>query len=684
MTQPDHPQQPVQNAKIQWQDDTPISTEYGDVYFSKDNGVEETRYVFLQNNHLQGRWRSNSSSNSNYSGNSNYSKNPASFTIAETGFGTGLNFLCAAQLWRQENRAYEHLHFVSVEKFPLTRQQLHDALALHPEFSWIAKPLLQHYPPLVKGTHRLYFHEHRISLTLMFGDAQTCFQSLNGVVDAWFLDGFAPSKNPDMWQPQLFTQLARLSHGQTSFSTFTAAGVVKRGLQEAGFHVNKVTGYGRKRDMLAGHFNSGQEKPTHLPHQEKPWFQFHYKTQPHGKAAIVGAGMAGCSAARSLAHRGWQVDVYETQDTIASQGSGNPSGVTFVKPSIHDTAQNRYYQSAYFNATRAIRNLFEHHDIAEGEHWGLNGVIRLAYSEKEAAEQEALLASGVWPADAVQPLTPPQIKQEYNLTTACNGLLLKHGGWLNPPIYCQTLVQHPNIQVHTHRPVTNIQFTGTNETPSWQINDQHDYDAVVLACAFDCAEFELSQHFPLRSIRGQITYLPATEDSRHLAVPVNYDGYINPAHNGFHCAGATFTPKCNDSNELEEDHQWNLNQLRGVLPKLAQQLDDNQTHQGRVGFRCQTPDYLPIVGPAPDLEKCDTDYAPLGKGFLRNPFPISNSLPGLFVSIGHGSRGITSTHLAAEILASYICGDPQPIDQDVLEAIHPARFLIRNIIRRKC
>ena len=630
MTQPDHPQQPVQNAKIQWQDDTPISTEYGDVYFSKDNGVEETRYVFLQNNHLQSRWQSNSSSNSNHSGNSIYS-NPASFTIAETGFGTGLNFLCAAQLWRQENRAFEHLHFVSVEKFPLTRQQLHDALALHPEFSWIAKPLLQHYPPLVKGTHRLYFHEHRISLTLMFGDAQTCFQSLNGVVDAWFLDGFAPSK--------------KLLKCPASMSLF---------LPYPGTLF------------------------TWNPASCKPRFT------THGKVAIVGAGMAGCSAARSLAHRGWQVDVYETQDTIASQGSGNPSGVTFVKPSIHDTAQNRYYQSAYFNATRAIRNLFEHHNMAEGEHWGLNGVIRLAYSEKEAAEQEALLASGVWPAEAVQPLTPAQLEQEYNLTTACNGLLLKHGGWLNPPIYCQTLVQHPNIQVHTHRPVTNIQFTGTSETPSWQINDKDDYDAVVLACAFDCAEFELSQHFPLRSIRGQITYLPATEDSRHLAVPVNYDGYINPAHNGFHCVGATFTPKCNDSNELEEDHQWNLNQLRGVLPKLAQQLDDNQTHQGRVGFRCQTPDYLPIVGPAPDLEKCDTDYAPLGKGFLRNPFPINNSLPGLFVSIGHGSRGITSTHLAAEILASYICGDPQPIDQDVLEAIHPARFLIRNIIRRKC
>ncbi len=676
MDQPANKRERISAADIQWQSNTPISQQYGDVYFSRDDGVAETEYVFLQQNRLLERWSASSDTSLD-----------SSFTIAETGFGTGLNFLCAAQLWKQSNNNYKHLHYVSVEKYPVTKQDLTTACNQHPQFNWLSDELLRQYPALIAGTHRLYFAKANITLTLLFGDAIHCFDSLQGLVDAWFLDGFAPAKNPDMWQPELFLQMARLSHPQTTFATFTAAGIVKRGLQQAGFDVKKVSGFGRKREMLRGTIENKSPQPNELHHQDKPWFQYGYKKRCAGKLAVIGGGLAGCTAARSLAQRGWQVDVYEQKSQIATQGSGNPSGITFVKPSLHDNAQNRYYQSAYLNSCRFIRNLFSQQQVEEGDGWRLNGVIRLAYNQVEQKEQQALIENQVWPEELLQAFTAEQLQQQYGLDTPHNGILLKGGGWLSPQGYCQQLLKHPKISVKTNSSVSTLHsIQSETDAPRWVINNSSElYDAVILASAFHCNQFEFSQHLPLRSIRGQITYLPATEQSQQHQHAVNYDGYINPAYNGFHCVGATFTPKFNEAIVLEQDHQWNCQQLENALPEMAQQLNIKNipSHKGRVGFRCQTPDYLPVVGPMPNPDQFLRDYAPLAKGFLRKPFAIENALPGLFITAGHGSRGITSTYLAAEILASYLCGEPQPIDDEVLHAIHPARFLIRDIVRRK-
>ncbi len=236
-------------SPIEWRTDQqgqpqPYSTIFQDVYYSSDNGLLETDYVFLQGNHLTQRWQQLKTS---------------TFTIIETGFGTGLNFLCAAQLWLQYAPENASLHFISIEKFPLSLSEIGTTLALWPVLNQISAPFLALYQDLTSKSVQLF--DGRVQLTLLIGDATDCLTKTTATADAWFLDGFAPAKNPDMWQPVLFAQMTRLSKNNTTFATFTSAGIVKRGLQAAGFHVSKQAGFGKKRQMLTGHF-IGENKPS--------------------------------------------------------------------------------------------------------------------------------------------------------------------------------------------------------------------------------------------------------------------------------------------------------------------------------------------------------------------------------------------------------------------------------------
>lgn len=233
-------QNPSSNiANIEWRDGQPYACEFQNVYFSTDNGLLETDHVFLQGNDLATHWLNAALQ---------------TFNIAETGFGTGLNFLCAAKYWLEIAPQQAKLHFISVEKYPLNMQDIRTALNLWPQLNTVSEPFLAQYENLVSGSQGIFLYNNRVQLSLLIGDATECFSHINNEIDAWFLDGFAPSKNPDMWKATLFQQMARLSNPNTTFSTFTSAGDVRRGLINAGFEVSKRSGFGKKREMLTGRF----------------------------------------------------------------------------------------------------------------------------------------------------------------------------------------------------------------------------------------------------------------------------------------------------------------------------------------------------------------------------------------------------------------------------------------------
>ena len=264
----------TRNANITWSEDgQPVSTEFDDVYFNSICGVEETRYVFIEQNDLPQRFAA--------------LQEHETFTIAETGFGSGLSFLCAWHCFLEHAPATAQLHFVSVEKFPMTKSDLARTLALWPEFAEMAEALVGNYPHNFPGFHRRPFEKGQVKLTLIMDDVHNALPKISPTVNAWFLDGFSPAKNPEMWNTGLFRNVAAKSAPGATYATFTVARMVRMGIKEAGMTMTKVSGFGKKREMIRGIVT-----PTDAA-VDKPWLApVPYKGDKR-QALIIGAGLRG-------------------------------------------------------------------------------------------------------------------------------------------------------------------------------------------------------------------------------------------------------------------------------------------------------------------------------------------------------------------------------------------------------
>ena len=654
------PETSSQQAHLEWDEQgQPLSSQFADVYFSNENALAETRYVFLANNQLPERFAALTANQQ--------------LVIGETGFGTGLNFLCAWQLFEQHATATARLHFVSVEKYPLNCADLQRALALWPELAPYAEQLLAQYVALHPGFQRLVFAGGRMVLTLLIGDARELFGQLDAQVDAWFLDGFAPAKNPDMWTPELFAELARLSHASTTLGTFTSTGYVRRRLNEAGFKMKRVPGLGKKWEVLKGGFIGTAETA------EKPWFARPQQPVGERSALVIGAGLAGCATAASLAQRGWQVTLLERHAAIAQEASGNPQGVLYLKLSAHHTTLSRLIVSGYGHTRRLLEQLHK------GTDWDNCGVLQLAFDAKEAQRQAQLAAA--FPADLLTNLDRSAAEAKAGITLPAGGLFYPEAGWVHPPALCALLSQQPNIQLRLHQEALELRRDGDR----WQAwNDKQllaSASVVVLASAAEIKGFTQSAGLPLKRIRGQITRLPATAASRALNTVVCAEGYVAPARQDEHTLGASFDFNSDDLTLNSADHASNLQLLEEISPELTGALNaatlDPEQLQGRAAFRCTSPDYLPIVGPLADTTAFAEAYTVLGKDARQVPDTPCPWLDGLYINSGHGSRGLITAPLSGELVAAWLNNEPLPLPADVAQACHPNRFALRALIRNK-
>ena len=655
---------PVQpNAQLDWDDQgRPRSRVFDDVYFSDKSGLDETRYVFLEQNRLQER----------------FAALPVGgrLVIGETGFGTGLNFLCAWQLFEQHAVPGARLHFVSVEKYPLRHADLQRALALWPALKPLADQLLAQYVAIHQGFQRLILANGRVTLTLLIGDALEQLPQLDAQIDAWFLDGFAPAKNPDMWTAELFAELARLAAPGSTISTFTSTGWVRRLLNSAGFKMKRTPGIGHKWEILRGEF-LGWPADAPLPAPIKPWFARPTALKGERRALVIGGGMAGCTSAASLAARGWQVSLLERHEGLAQEASGNPQGVLYLKLSAHGTALSQMIVSGFGHT----RRLLEH--LQRGVDWDACGVLQLAFNAKEA-ERQAQLAQAFAP-DLLHLLDRDQAQARAGVGLAYGGLFFPEGGWVHPPALCQWQARQPGITVHVLHEALKLRKVDEQ----WQAWDGDRLLAsapvVVLAGAAEVKRFAASAELPLKRIRGQITRLPQTTDSQALATVVCAEGYVAPVRLGEHTLGASFDFKSDDLAPTAAEHAGNLALLQEISPDLAQRLraDSLSPHtlEGRAAFRCTSPDYLPIVGPLVDPQAFAQAYDALRKDARHTPDIACPWLDGLYVNSGHGSRGLITAPLCAELLAAWLDNEPLPLPRSVAEACHPSRFALRALIR---
>ncbi|QLG92185.1 bifunctional tRNA (5-methylaminomethyl-2-thiouridine)(34)-methyltransferase MnmD/FAD-dependent 5-carboxymethylaminomethyl-2-thiouridine(34) oxidoreductase MnmC [Pseudomonas yamanorum] len=655
---------PVQpNAQLDWDDQgRPRSRVFDDVYFSDQSGLEETRYVFIEQNRLQAR----------------FAALPAGgrLVIGETGFGTGLNFLCAWQLFEQHAVPGARLHFVSVEKYPLSRPDLQRALALWPELKVFADQLLAQYVAIHQGFQRLVLDNGRVTLTLLIGDALEQLPQLDAQIDAWFLDGFAPAKNPDMWTAELFAELARLAAPGSTISTFTSTGWVRRLLNGAGFKMKRTPGIGHKWEILRGEF-LGWPAETPAPAVAKPWFARPPVFNGERRALVIGGGLAGCASAASLATRGWQISLLERHDGLAQEASGNPQGVLYLKLSAHGTALSQMIVSGFGHT----RRLLEH--LQRGVDWDGCGVLQLAFNAKEA-ERQAQLAQAFAP-DLLHLLDRDQAQARAGIAVENGGMFFPEGGWVHPPALCQWQAQHSGIDVLVHHDVLELRKVDDQ----WQAWDGDTLLAsapvVVLAGAAEVKRFAASADLPLKRIRGQITRLPQTADSEALATVVCAEGYVAPARLGEHTLGASFDFKSDDLTPTAAEHAGNLALLHEISTDLVQRLHTDtlspETLEGRAAFRCTSPDYLPIVGPLADNPAFAQAYNGLRKDARHTPEAACPWLDGLYVNSGHGSRGLITAPLSGELLAAWLNNEPLPLPRSVAEACHPNRFAVRALIR---
>ena len=656
---------PISHAQLDWDDQgRPHSRVFDDVYFSDQSGLEETRYVFLEQNRLQERFAALADG--------------GRLVIGETGFGTGLNFLCAWQLFEQHAVKGARLHFVSVEKYPLSHADLQRALALWPELKPLAEQLLAQYIAIHQGFQRLVLDNGRVTLTLLIGDALEQLPQLDAQIDAWFLDGFAPAKNPDMWTAELFAELARLAAPGSTISTFTSTGWVRRLINAAGFKMKRTPGIGHKWEILRGEF-LGWPAETPEPAVSKPWFARPAPLAGPRHAMVIGGGLAGCATAASLAARGWQVSLLERHGALAQEASGNPQGVLYLKLSAHGTALSQLILSGFGHT----RRLLEH--LHRGVDWDGCGVLQLAFNAKEA-ERQAQLAEAFAPG-LLHLLEREPAQRQAGIALEHGGLFYPEGGWVHPPALCEWQATHPRITLLQHHEALELQRVDGQ----WQAHGREGLlvsaSVVVLAGAAEVKRFPFSADLPLKRIRGQITKLAQTAQSQALATVVCAEGYVAPARLGEHTLGASFDFKSDDLTPTAAEHAGNLDMLREISADLAQRLGADhlapEQLEGRAAFRCTSPDYLPIVGPLAERGAFDEAYAALRKDARQAPDVACPWLDGLYVNSGHGSRGLITAPLCAELLAAWLENEPLPLPRSVAEACHPLRFAVRTLIRGK-
>lgn len=646
-------------------DGRPYSEHFRDGYYSADGGLAETQHVFLDGCGIAAQLRDSTRQ---------------LLTVGELGFGTGLNFLATWQAFREHRRPGQRLHFWSVDRHPLSPDELTAALAPWQALAALSAQLISDYPPRIRGQHRRSFDGGRVVLDLVWADADDALAELTShrraFFDAWYLDGFSPARNPDMWAPALLARLARCSRAGARAASYSAAGAVRRALGDAGFAVRKRPGFGHKRECIEATLT--HTSPAAAP-PLTPWDQ-PASPRPAADVMVVGAGLAGAHAAAALARRGLRVTVLD-REGIAEAASGNAQGVLFSRLSHQHSTLADFSLLAQGYAAGLYQQLFNEARLEPGRDGDLKGCLQLPGPRVDPGRLQAALAA--LPEHATL-LEPAAAAPKLGVTPSRAGFWQPRSGWLSPPAVCRALLQHPAIS--TLAPCGDLR-TG-REDNRWVARDGRgrvhaSADLLVVAAACDSpAVLPALAWLPLRVIRGQTTNLPADGLSPLLA-PLCHEGYVAPAVDGRHCIGATFSPGEQDPGERAADHRENLQALARAMPDWREALQRTaaQALTGRVALRTSTPDYLPLVGPVPAREAFLACYGALASDARRIIDRAPPVLEQCYLSIGFGSRGLSYAALAGELLASQILGEVPPVSRELQRAVSPARFLVRALVR---
>lgn len=645
-------------AKIEFADGQVYSPRYDDIYYNRDDGAAESRYVFLQGSHLPTRWQGR-----------------PFFCISESGFGTGLNFLVTLQAWLDDPRRCERLDYFSIEAYPLKPKHLRRIHEYWPEYAGHSKFLIEQYPELDRGCHTLSFAQGRVQLHLLFDTLEHVLDEYDFHADCWYLDGFAPAKNPSMWEAAVLHGIASHSFPGASLATFTAASAVRRNLEYAGFDVTRRKGYGRKREMLQATLNCRQTKPRFL--DDAPWFHPPGIDPPPENVAVIGAGIAGAQIAWHLAQRGMKVTVIEARSNFACGASGNTAGILAPKFTASPSQGEGFYIDAFLYQLRQIKLLENQGHPIE---FSQNGLLQLAHNSVTEKRFDKMVAR----KDLPKTLIAMGSAYTFDKTLGCcadrHGPFSSLAGSLSPASLCRALLSHPGVELRCDLAVNRI--TRGRARPELCLSNGGVFaaDAVVVANGHDSNL--LIPDIPVIPVRGQTSQAELKTSAGPLPA-VDHEAYLvqNPANERQMIFGATYQRENRDTSLREEDTLDNLQRLERGLPGISQQLQNIES--GHAGVRATTYDRWPLVGPVPDTLFYQREYADIGQGKKFKPYPEAQYRTRLYLLSGLGSRGLCSAAYGANLLAHIMTGQPAPADRHTLHALHPARFLIRELKKKR-
>ncbi len=645
----------------------PVFSLFDGTYLSTTSGLEEIHHTFIKHNQLTERFSALA--------------DHELFTIGETGFGAGLNFLYCWQHFNEQAPDSARLHFISAEKNPISPQDWQRALALFPSLKELSEQLTSSYISASIGHQHLCFAEGRIKLTLLMGDMLDTLSHLDGKVDAWFLNGFRPSRNTAMWQPELFKTIAGKSRLHTTYTASTSDRTVSNSLAEAGFSVEQACCFDPKREVIKGTLAKLPGAEVNHP----IWFQPPALSSSRSKTAIViGGGIAGTSTAHTLARRGWQVTLLEQREDLAMAASGNPQGILYAKLSANQTPLSQFIVQGYCYSINLLKQLSDD----STELWQQSGVIQMAINAKIEQRQKEL--ASVFPEDLLSFHDSDELSRIAGIPVDHSGLYFPAAGWVKPAELCKNLASHPNITIKSRTTIESLK----RESDTWTVEavESHNRqplrfsaDIVVVACATASKNLDQLSHLPLKNIRGQITEVEVTSASKQLKTTVCGEGYVAPADNDRHTFGATFDFNSQSEEVIDAEHQQNIVMQQQWNPHFLEAAGgaDTKIIGGKAGFRSTTPDYLPVVGAIIDRLQFMDDFAMLRKNTRHTFNQPPAYLNGLYVNAGHGSRGMITGPLSGEVLAAMICGETSPIPDSLIDAMNPARFLIRDMSRNR-
>ena len=638
-------------AKIQWRDGVPIADQFDDPYYSLDNGLEESRFVFLHGGNVL----------------EHFSK-PRT-VIAETGFGTGLNFLATWQAWREHGGQGE-LVFISTEAFPMASHDMEKAHAHFPEIAELAADLRNAMPPPEPGFHSCHFEGGRVKLLLLLGDAAASFSELNAQVDVWYLDGFAPAKNPSMWSEQLFSEMARLSAPGATIATFTAAGFVRRGLIANGFEMRKSPGFGRKRERLVGKFAG--EKIEQSSSRQSIWSKSRCDREVKS-VSIIGAGIAGACLAYALRAHGLEVKVVDTPSQ--HKASELPAAILAPRFLLSKSPEREFFAAAYAFTMQ--------HTVFQSAFSDTRGVL---YPFVDVASKERLVKianSYAWPEEWMQ--------------LSDDGLLLPNGGTVAPKTILQNLLCDIDVIADTVHSIAPGQG-------KWQVLNSSgrnilEADSVVLAAGTKTNQilnqsdlgFKHEDTFypEIRPVAGQIEFFETASLKSIDDHTMSYGGYVSasmPNEYGelFRTVGSTFDPQRADNSDPPRTNASATTKIMNAFQTATGHSLDGLHHIGSwAGLRGTVADHMPYAGPIPIWQDLIEVCAPLAKDAKSQITRSPKHHKGLYCLNGMGSKGFQYAPILAEYIASLIMATPSPIPAKLVAKLHPGRGLVRDIVRKK-